>query len=117
MNKKEAVLECGDHVRIDVATGKRVGDDAYCRFHGYSPIAEVFHREWRIICIHCTYGRWCGQSESAAKKKADRHKHNCIVVNDGVTASGGTPRKQLIKMALRTTGHTATLIENELPPY
>ena len=118
MSKKECVLDCDCSVhKIANSPNTVVGADAYCRFHGYRTIITVHDQEWRVLCLHCTYGRWCGQQETAADRVARKHKHECFTVYDKVTASGGTPRAQLIKKHLREKDGTATIDTYEQPPF
>lgn len=119
VNSYECVLDCDHRVRVTVtAQNAHLGGYAYCRFDGYKMIVELYTREWRVLCATgCVYGRWCGQNEADAHRVARNHKHNCIVLLDTVTASGGTPRKTLIKKALHTRTVSATLVETEEPPF
>lgn len=95
-------LNCQHRVEIAANTTKAVGDEAYCRFHGYERITKIWRQEWRVVCADCTFGRWCGQRESAAVRVEKRHKHDkTFHVYDTITASGGTPRKILVKKFLK----------------
>jgi hypothetical protein len=94
VNTCAAVLKCK-------CVLKRVGVGAsvpftlyYCVSHGYQPLEAVHPKEWRVRCQTCTFGRWCGQSKSAARRKARDHvrgfkrDHYVFVAYDKITRDG-----------------------------
>lgn len=101
MNKVECSLDCNHSVRISVHSNPMVGDSKYCRLDGWQTIREIFWAEYRVVCCHCIFGRWCGQSHARAKRHATQHEHArtghvAVIVSDIVTKSGGTPRQKIV---------------------
>lgn len=114
MKMIETELNCQHHV-MTTPGSKQIGDDAYCRFHGYQRVTMLWPQEWRVLCQECTWGRWAGQRESNAKRIARSHKHvKTFCVYDTITKSGGTSRKILLKKFVK--GLTADSNESNFDP-
>lgn len=129
MNKVEAVLFCGHSVRLTVnGSNTAVSSDAYCRHCGWSQVILIHEDELRVLCRHCQFGRWVGQDEREAGRVVRNHernrRHECFIVRDTVTASGGTPRKILVsnhEKLLRASEIESNLVlveaDEEPPPF
>lgn len=78
-----------------------LADMAYCRFHGTQDIAYISFQEWRVVCLTCTYGAWCNQAETGARRRAAKHEdnrgHECVVIYDDKIKP--TAKKDLIRTA------------------
>lgn len=118
----ECQMECGHTVRLSLPIEKMIG---FCRFDGWQNIVEIFTSEYRVVCCHCTWGRWCRQSRVDAHRRATHHEHNrpghiTVIVLDHVTKQGGTPRQKIVTDTLRRLQMipTADKIEpvKQLPP-
>lgn len=106
MNKVECVLDCRHSVRLSVDYAE-VGTSAYCRLDGWQVVETVHRTEYRVLCCHCQYGRWCGQSFTYAQRLSRHHErartgHLTTIVRDTITASGGTPRKTIIAEVMKS---------------
>lgn len=101
MNKVEVVLFCRHRVRVSF--DRQDDDQAYCRFHGWQNISNVFGHELHMFCADCRMSRWYGQRLSTAKSAAERHEennphHRTFVTWDVVTRDGkGIARAETLR--------------------
>ena len=88
MNEAQVLYMCGCWHSVPIERAR----SSACPEHGQSP-AKVNTHEWRVRCMQCRYGRWCGQSEDEARRLQRRHReqhptHFANVAYDRITPDG-----------------------------
>lgn len=120
MNTPDCLLLCGCYARVPwrrAATGNGVR----CVHHGQTQIVKVNTHEWRVRCLDCRYGRWCGQDEKAARAKQRTHKqayqyHAVSVAYDRVTEDGGGTLLRYREGRVKRTPPDRDTIRDDGPP-
>lgn len=109
MNTPECQLACGcwKRIRLDLA---KVNSTDVCKYHGEQTIIASNYYEWHVRCQEygCSFGRWVGQNEHAARlvngKHATTKDHLGGVQYDRITWDGrGAIYRHAVDRNARTT--------------
>lgn len=76
------ILQC-DHVMMCATEFLSADHTVWCgECKVHQTVSDVHIYEWRAKCVLCTFSRWCGLSDTVAKRLAYAHERSTMHKTD-----------------------------------